>query len=322
MSNSREYYTILGILPSADPVVIVAAYRALASRYHPDKWRGSADEANSRMAEINVAYAVLSDASKRAEYDQLRRKGRGDFEAEQDSSEEAFDSALNELGERWAIAVSIYPEMETSRKELAKTAHRLAFAFVTLILETKGFQQSRKIADRMHIEFLERYFGSNPLIVAFAKELISEGMKKAIVDLNRYVDVFGDAIDASAVIKKVSNDHQYVTILARREKIKAEARRKHEAVLEQYAQQAEENRKLQDIRNLKRQISRDRKVGAAKALMDTLGYDISEYKSWSPFGIPTFVAVNRQSGGQTKFAHETEFLNWVVSSHCNADSFP
>jgi curved DNA-binding protein CbpA len=84
MTNSnadpvKNHYAILGVLPSADSVVIAAAYRALAKKYHPDKWTGNPREANSRMRELNEAYGVLSDNEKRRKYDEdlKRSPGRG-----------------------------------------------------------------------------------------------------------------------------------------------------------------------------------------------------------------------------------------------------
>lgn len=70
---AKDYYRILGVLDDADDVVIRAAYKALAQRYHPDKWTGSKDEANKRMSEINEAYGVLSDPIKRKQYDSTRK---------------------------------------------------------------------------------------------------------------------------------------------------------------------------------------------------------------------------------------------------------
>ena len=61
----KDYYRILGVLDDAEDIIIRAAYKALAQRYHPDKWLGSPEEANRRMAEINEAYSVLSDPIKR-----------------------------------------------------------------------------------------------------------------------------------------------------------------------------------------------------------------------------------------------------------------
>ena len=57
---TKDYYRILGVLDDAEEIVIRAAYKALAQRYHPDKWTGSKDEANKRMSDINEAYGVLS----------------------------------------------------------------------------------------------------------------------------------------------------------------------------------------------------------------------------------------------------------------------
>lgn len=65
MKPDKNYYAILGIAPSAEDVIVRAAYRALAQKYHPDKGNGDAGQ----MALINEAYAVLSDPIRRREYD-------------------------------------------------------------------------------------------------------------------------------------------------------------------------------------------------------------------------------------------------------------
>ena len=49
---------------------IKKAYRSLAKKYHPDKNKGN-KEAENKFKEISEAYAVLSDAEKRAQYDRL-----------------------------------------------------------------------------------------------------------------------------------------------------------------------------------------------------------------------------------------------------------
>lgn len=64
---TKNYYEILGIAKSATDDEIKKAYRKLAHKYHPDKQGG--DEA--KFKEINEAYQVLSDKTKRQQYDQF-----------------------------------------------------------------------------------------------------------------------------------------------------------------------------------------------------------------------------------------------------------
>jgi molecular chaperone DnaJ len=64
---SKNYYESLGIGKQASKDEIKKAFRALAHKYHPDKQGGDAE----KFKEINEAYSVLSDDSKRAQYDQF-----------------------------------------------------------------------------------------------------------------------------------------------------------------------------------------------------------------------------------------------------------
>src|SRR5450631_2216996 len=73
MPEKRDYYDVLGVLPSAEIIVIRAAFRALAQKYHPDKWRGNKAESEARMRELNEAYETLSNDDKRRKYDSQRK---------------------------------------------------------------------------------------------------------------------------------------------------------------------------------------------------------------------------------------------------------
>ena len=66
----RDYYEVLGVSRDADDATLKKAYRALEKKYHPDMNPGDA-EAEKKFKEASEAYAVLSDADKRRQYDQF-----------------------------------------------------------------------------------------------------------------------------------------------------------------------------------------------------------------------------------------------------------
>ena len=64
-----SYYDILGVSQSASDTEIKKAYRSLARKYHPDVCKEPGAE--EKFKKINEAYSVLSDAQKRAQYDNM-----------------------------------------------------------------------------------------------------------------------------------------------------------------------------------------------------------------------------------------------------------
>lgn len=68
---SKDFYAVLGVDKSADADAIKKAYRSLAKKYHPDRNPDDAVAAE-KFKEIGEAYAVLSDAEDRKQYDAIR----------------------------------------------------------------------------------------------------------------------------------------------------------------------------------------------------------------------------------------------------------
>lgn len=67
----KNYYQVLQVDPAAEKEVIEAAYRRLASKYHPDK--NKSPNATAKMQELNEAYEILRDFNKRKQYDNDRK---------------------------------------------------------------------------------------------------------------------------------------------------------------------------------------------------------------------------------------------------------
>lgn len=67
--SKRDYYEVLGVSRTASETELKTTFRKLAMQYHPDRNQGD-KEAEIRFKEINEAYQALSDADKRAAYDQ------------------------------------------------------------------------------------------------------------------------------------------------------------------------------------------------------------------------------------------------------------
>ena len=76
MSQKRDYYEVLGLSKGASESEIKKAYRKLALKYHPDK---NPDDSNAeeKFKEAAEAYEVLSNADKKARYDQYGHAGMG-----------------------------------------------------------------------------------------------------------------------------------------------------------------------------------------------------------------------------------------------------
>lgn len=70
---ARNHYQILGVSPDVDEKEIRSAYRNLAKRYHPDAGQGSSA---AEFRAVQSAYDVLSDPTKRREYDRQRVASR------------------------------------------------------------------------------------------------------------------------------------------------------------------------------------------------------------------------------------------------------
>lgn len=77
MATKRDYYDVLGVSKNASDAELKSAYRKQAMHWHPD--RNKSPEAETKFKEINEAYQILSDAKKKAQYDQFGHTPAGGF---------------------------------------------------------------------------------------------------------------------------------------------------------------------------------------------------------------------------------------------------
>lgn len=76
--SKRDYYEVLGVAKTASEDELKKAYRKLARKYHPDVNRDNPKETEEKFKEVNEAYEILSNAERRAQYDQF---GHAAFDA-------------------------------------------------------------------------------------------------------------------------------------------------------------------------------------------------------------------------------------------------
>lgn len=88
MDTTIDYYSLLGIKRGSSAPEIKRAYRKMVFRYHPDRNPGDG-EAAAKLNQVLEAYSILSDAEKRAIYDEATRP---EFEEEIEEETEQFGS--------------------------------------------------------------------------------------------------------------------------------------------------------------------------------------------------------------------------------------
>lgn len=109
-TSSTDFYRVLGVVPSASDADIRKAYKKRSLETHPDRFPvGSQEqrEATGNFQEVNNAYYVLSDRTRRQEYDATRstsggagswwNRARPDASEQQNTANSQFESVFEEM---------------------------------------------------------------------------------------------------------------------------------------------------------------------------------------------------------------------------------
>lgn len=115
----KDYYSILGVSKDADEVVIKAAYKALAQKYHPDKSQSETAASSTKlMSDINKAYSVIGNPVSKQKYDQ-ELLGKSESEAKMKAASTAKPKQ----------SAPVYEQRESEPKE----SHLLTIIFCLAI---------------------------------------------------------------------------------------------------------------------------------------------------------------------------------------------
>ena len=128
MDTEKDYYSLLGVVPSIDDVALAAVYRALLKKYHPDVFSGPKAEAEGRTKEIIEAYEVLGNADKRRAYNNARKNnGFGGYRQEERRGKEYHSLRL------WIIATvawcAVIVVLNWNKMETAATSETVHVKF-------------------------------------------------------------------------------------------------------------------------------------------------------------------------------------------------
>ena len=181
----KDHYRTLGLHFDADDIVIRAAYKALSQKYHPDKWQDDKSEANRRMQDLNVAYEVLSDISKRLKYNQEYLEFKNQINAQSTP----FDSTRvsDQYSNAWSSACEHHPDLVGQFNELKLISLTLANQFKDELISSKYFDESSQIKDKLELQYLRKFFGEIKEDKELGKSLLVNNYKKPAVELAIYL---------------------------------------------------------------------------------------------------------------------------------------
>lgn len=198
-----NHYHTLGVIQSAEAAVIKAAYKALASIYHPDKNTGS--DAPIKMQRINEAYSILSDPQKRKAYDVILESSDESPDASDFDPTKPFIE--DPLSEKWEIAVRFNPAIDSCQKKLERLSWILGFSYKVQLLETQKFKDYLSIAQEFRFQYLSKYFGKNNEIINYAEEYILAKEIPAALYLNKVMVVMGSTVELYQLKREMQKQH-------------------------------------------------------------------------------------------------------------------
>jgi curved DNA-binding protein CbpA len=201
----KDYYRVLGVLRNAEEIVIKAAYKALAQKYHPDR-ASDLDKvsATQKMMEINEAKDVLLDPVKRSEYNKKyddQNVDRQSYGSEFNEEEQFSERSLKD--DDWNTAISYYPDLKNIIKELKLISTNLTNLYKNYMLESRKYNERNEIRKIIENDYLTRFYGDDEKTRAYVKSLLLNNFKQAAIEINKDVLVMGNSIKYQQIYPKI-----------------------------------------------------------------------------------------------------------------------
>lgn len=147
-----NYYELLEVSEKSSPEVITGAYKALVKKYHPDVSKDA--RANEKMKSINLAYEVLTDPKKRAEYDRTLHLSRNTASADSGGNKKhTYDEKAGNTAQRQEESRRREYAREQAQKQAEEYARRQAEEQARKQAEERWYRQE---AERKAAEFREK----------------------------------------------------------------------------------------------------------------------------------------------------------------------
>lgn len=208
MDTDRDYYAVLGVLPSVDAPVLHTMYRSLESEPHVEV-SGSYEKKKRFSLEFKIAYEVLKDPEKRRKYDEARNarnEQAGRYDQIMGLQADGLDHGA--IDDEWEIIKEYEPVACSVEKRLRRISAHLSLLFRVAMLSHRDFVNAEGTGRRLEEEFFNRYFGDNKKIHTFARRLLLSGddksAREAALELNRVIRTLRNPSDPEAVMRRIS----------------------------------------------------------------------------------------------------------------------
>lgn len=117
----RNLYQVLGVKEDATPKEIKKAYRVLAKKYHPDT-NPDNEQVAALFREANEAYTILSDETKRKQYDQKLKGGQytasGNEEKQKEKKKKTYNDPHMNVDEQFESFFGFRPKGDLKEQSL------------------------------------------------------------------------------------------------------------------------------------------------------------------------------------------------------------